>query len=252
MVKKIVDNIDNKKIADEWNRIIEKRAVEIKNGNDKSLLHILYPEIEKRVKELDVKENGVIIDCGCGSGYVANKICFYCKKIIGIDISAKSIEIARKEYKDNKNAEFQESSIEDFGEKNAEYAEICIANMVLSNIFDCRNACAAIWKMLKKQGRLLITIPHPCFWSEYWGYADQDWFEYKEQICISGDFNITGVGSLGVSTHIHRPLEMYIEILKKEGYAIIEMKELYSKSVPGKNNFKKPRCMFIEAEKIEK
>ena len=60
------------------------------------------------------------------------------------------------------------------------------------------------------------------------------------------------MGSLGVSTHIHRPLEMYIEILKKEGYAIIEMKELYSKSVPGKNNFKKPRFMFIEAEKIEK
>lgn len=103
--------------------------------------------------------------------------------------------------------------------------------------------------MLKPHGRVLITIPHPCFWPEYWGYSDKEWFHYKEEICVSGDFSITGIGSLGVSTHIHRPIEMYMELLGEAGFTIIDIKELYSNAVLGKNNFKKPRFMFIEGVK---
>lgn len=249
MVKRIENKIDIQRIANEWDQVVEKRNIEIKKGNDKSLLYILSPEIENRVQELSVKNSGVAVDCGCGSGYITSKIAPYCSKIIGIDISKKSIEIARREYSLNGNIEYQVAAIEEFGKNYIACADICIANMVLSNIIDGKGACSAIWRMLKEHGRLLITLPHPCFWSEYWGYAGQEWFDYKEQICISGDFCITGVGNLGITTHIHRPLEMYIEMLVETGFSIVGLKELYSRINQGQNNFKKPRFLFIEAEK---
>lgn len=249
MVKKIDHKIDLQRIANEWDQVVDKRNIEIKKGNDKSLIYILSPEIEKRVQELSVKNSGLVVDCGCGSGYITSKIAPYCGKIIGIDISKRSIAIAQKEYRTNENIEYQVDSIEEFGRNYIACADICIANMVLSNIIDCKKACSAIWRMLKEHGRLLVTLPHPCFWPEYWGYDQQEWFDYTEQICISGDFCITGVGNLGITTHIHRPLEMYIGMLAETGFSIVRVKELYSKMNQGQNNFKKPRFMFIEAEK---
>lgn len=249
MLRKIEKDIDETMIANEWNKIAEKRNAEIKKGNDQSLLHILYPKIEQRIKELNIQTKRVVVDCGCGSGYIANRLSPYCSKIVGIDISDKSIEIAKSQYKALENVEYRVVSIEEFGKKHTEYADICIANMVLSNIVDCKTACDSIWNMLKQHGRLLITIPHPCFWPEYWGYSDQEWFHYKEEICMSGDFSITGIGNLGISTHIHRPIDMYLKFLSEAGFTVIDMEELYSKAVPGKNNFKKPRFMFIEGVK---
>lgn len=129
MLRKIEKNIDETIIANEWNKIVGKRNAEIKKGKDQSLLNILYPKIEQRIKELDTQMKQVLVDCGCGSGYIANRLSPYCGKIVGIDISDKSIEIANSQYRALENVEYHVVSIQEFGKEHTNYADICIANV---------------------------------------------------------------------------------------------------------------------------
>lgn len=239
--------ITEKVIAKEWDNIVKSRTEVIQKGLDKSYINILLPQIQSRL-ELD-KNIEKIVDCGCGNGHLANSCAVYCKEIIGIDISEKSIQIAKEQYQIAPNIKFYRKSIIDFSNTFKEFSDICIANMVLSNIIDCEKNCKAIYKILKEGGRFLITLPHPCFWSEHWGYDREEWFDYKKQIIMSGDFAITGVGVIGKSTHIHRPIEMYFAMLQNVGFLINDVEELMWKKNMECDSFKKPRFLFIECTK---
>ena len=56
------------------------------------------------------------------------------------------------------------------------------------------------------------------FWPSYFGYETEQWFRYQEEIVIEAPFR-TSLDPFGdlVSTHIHRPLSMYFESLKRNG-----------------------------------
>lgn len=248
MIKEIFDDKSEKDISLEWDSVVERRSTEIKLGNDKSFLHILFPTILKNIRKI-AKDNKIcVVDCGCGSGEIAIGIEQYCEKVIGIDISYKSIEIAKKSNKSNK-IHYYNTSIEKYSLNNKEIADVCIMNMVLSNVVDCNEVCCSVNSILKKNGKVFITIPHPCYWPQYWGYSKQEWFDYKKQLCMTGEFCITGIGNIGVTTHIHRPLELYIQTLIETGFNIIGFEELFSELNKGMNEFLYPRFIFIEGEK---
>lgn len=234
-------------ISLEWDSIVDERRKGIESGKDKSFLYILKPQYISRLNEILDKPVDVIIDCGCGGGELSNSLSGFCERLIGIDISAKSIEMANRNKE--KNVEFIRCSIEQYAEKNQETADICTLNMVLSNVINYANICSKIRMLLKKGGKVLITIPHPCYWPDYWGYAKEEWFTYKSQICMNEEFRITGIGNIGCCTHIHRPIEMYINTLIDAGFKITKMEELYSQLSKGNGDYPHPRFLYIECEK---
>lgn len=188
------------------------------------------------------------MDCGCGSGDLTFAINEYCDHIVGIDISKVSIELAMK-YNNSPKIKYYNKSIQEYSNISRAKADICILNMVLSNVVDCVQILDAVNRVLKVGGRVLITIPHPCYWPQYWNYDKEEWFEYKREICMNADFTITGIGKIGNITHIHRPIENYIQELIISGFSITGFEELYSEKSRGMDNFRYPRFVYIEAEK---
>jgi 2-polyprenyl-3-methyl-5-hydroxy-6-metoxy-1,4-benzoquinol methylase len=107
-----------------------------------------------------IKQNDTVLDIGCGVGvlslYYGNK----CKLVTGIDISNKVITLAIKSakilYLDNsvkfKTLNFPDDYLKDTFDK-------IIFSEVLEHIFNESKALIAISKMLKHDGKLIITVP---------------------------------------------------------------------------------------------
>ena len=246
MISKSNELKSEENISVEWDEIAVNRSNSRLSEKDKSFRYILQPKIIERVGLIKKQHRDTIVDVGCGSGELTKQLVKYCNKIVGIDISEKSIEIAKSQAEPS--VEFIHSSLRKFAKKNKDLADMCILNMVLSNVNDCKGMCIDIKRLLKKNGKILVTIPHPCYWPEYWNYRNEEWFEYKEQICMTADFVVTGMGSMGKCTHMHRPIEMYFNMLINSGFKIIYVEELFSRLSTGAGDYRYPRFLYIECE----
>jgi SAM-dependent methyltransferase len=191
---------NNINIASEWDLIAESRAEQLENHLDISMDNVLIPFIVQSMSDATLKN---VIDIGCGTGYATSKYREKINKLTGIDISSKSISEAENRCKKFPEFKFINSSMEDFSKSTTEKFSLGIANMTL----------------------FIITITHPFFWPFYWGYNNEKWFNYNKEIEIEGSFNISLNTSDYITTHYHRPIEMYINTLIKNGFRIIKISE---------------------------
>lgn len=232
-------------ISKEWDSICEVRNRTIMQKKDVSLLYVTSPCIINNIKN-DLPKK--IIDVGCGTGYLTNQIAELVDICYGIDISKKSIEIAKSQYQKN-NLTFIHANINDF--LFEEKFDSCVSNMVLMTDPEWMKSIKSIYMMLKEKGTLFIMITHPCYWPQYWGYQDEPWFDYSSEIFINKEFSISMVKDMGTTTHIHRPLMQYFNGLINTGFIIEKIEEPYPVSqTPSGYEFKYPRFLFIKCRKI--
>lgn len=248
---KATNKKNESEIAKEWDDIALIRHRQIQNEIDTSFHEILLPSIINLIKGIN-KPIEKIIDIGCGTGYLTNKMSDFTNEITGIDISLKSIEIAKKEFKSNSKIIFSKNSINEFAEIKKEFYNLAIANMVLMDISDLEGAIDSVSKVLKDESSFIFTITHPFFWSKYWNYDEEEWFNYNDEIFIEGKFKISNESTDKITSHIHRPLKMYTQLLNKYDFKIRTILE----PVINQNNDmtngtakKYPRFMIFHCEK---
>jgi len=247
-----VNNKTNYDIATEWDEIAMTRLCQMESGNDLSFTYILVPTIFKLSSNCDFS---LVLDVGCGNGLLTNKIASNATSVVGVDLSEKNIKIANEKYS-AKNIKYIHSSIEDYTNINKESNfTLAIANMTLMDVIDLEAAIKSINKVLISGAYFVFTITHPYFWPLYWGYYNSNWFQYNKEIPIEANFNISLDNSNDslLTTHIHRPLEMYINCLLNNGFKIEEISE----PMPdGKLNniypeqWKFPRFLGVKCKKI--
>ncbi len=209
-------------ITAEWDLIAPLRHRQIESGIDLTYHHVLVPTVRSLAGDL----HGLrVIDIGCGTGHLTRILAQTAKHVIGVDPSARSLEIARPSLKGLNNVELFPCSIEDFAQLAAGTANVAIANMVLMDCLSLDSALASIAKVLHPGGSLVATITHPCFWPRYWKYEDESWFSYLKEIVIDARFAISSAETDFTTTHVHRPLEMYASALAKAGFQILEIAE---------------------------
>lgn len=243
MMKKITP-VQLDAISNEWDIVGPLRQVAIEQGKDISLERITGPCILDNTKAV---KHHRILDVGCGTGYLTNELSKLAKECWGIDVSSKSIITATQKYQRD-NLHFVCSSIKDFS-IDSPY-DVCIANMVFMDDPEWIDSLNNIVSLLAKNGKLLITITHPCFWPRYWGYQDEEWFNYQEELYIQGLFSITLQKGFGITTLIHRPLSDYIDAIINSGLCIEELRELYSSyDLNSRKGINYPRFIFIRAGK---
>jgi len=231
-------------ICSEWDNLCEKRQVAIEQGKDVSLFLVTAPHIIKKVHEMTPK---TILDIGCGTGYLTSLLAQEAAICYGIDASQHSITLAKERYS-LPNLQFFYSKLCDFSPDTK--FDLCVSNMALSCDPDLDGTLRNIYKRLSAGGALLIMIPHPCFWPLYWGYQDESWFHYQEEIFIEHDFSISFVKTMGRSTYIHRPLSRYIQEIISSGFSIGEIEEPYpSNTTPPGYSYTYPRFLFLKCKK---
>ena len=237
---KLIQQKFNKDIANEWDNIAILRQKQIESKMDTSFHQILLPGISKQIELIENVSQKKLIDLGCGSGYLTNYLSLSVKETVGIDLSKKNIELAQNKYIRN-NLNFYNCSIEDFSKDTY---EIAVANMVLMDVVNIKDCIKAISNLVKKGGNFIFSITHPYFWSKYWKYEDESWYNYSKELIIESEFKITNQTTSYKTTHIHRPLSMYTKLLKQFNFGIDSILE-----VPNDEKSNYPRFLIINCKK---
>lgn len=225
--------ITQRELISEWDELANLRFRQISEGKDLSFHLVLKPFIMESLKSADLS---CVVDVGCGTGNLAYELSRVADTVVGVDASTKSIAIAKRSFK-SKNLFFENSFIEDFAEINDKWQfTYAVANMVLIDTLNLMTFLKATNRVLNENGKFLFTIIHPCFWPRYWGYEQEGWYEYNEEMIVESEFKISLEVATGhKATHIHRPISKYINALEEAGFRILKLAE----PVPSENDQKK-------------
>lgn len=110
-----------------------------------------------------INEKQKILEIGCGQGFNTFLLSKNKKnKVVGIDLSKKEIEIAKKRYP---NVDFKVMNAEDLKFKSNSF-DIVYAIEVLEHIDSLKKVLSEIKRVLKKGGWLMVSIPY--YKSEEW------------------------------------------------------------------------------------
>jgi 2-polyprenyl-3-methyl-5-hydroxy-6-metoxy-1,4-benzoquinol methylase len=208
-------------IASEWDVLASERLDQITVGLDVSFDHVVVPSLLAMVDSGSRRA----LDIGCGVGALTARLADRVDEVVGVDASLASIQLARKS-NDRPNVTYDSSSVEDFALRFKEGAfDLIVANMTLMDVPDLHAVALASSRLLQQGGQFLFSITHPWFWPRYWGYEGEPWFDYNAEIFIEAQFSISRARSAHISTHVHRPLHAYFNILAGVGIATVSIEE---------------------------
>ena len=222
------------RIAREWDAIAALREDQISSGKDHSANFVLAPAILSNLPGANS-----LVDIGCGTGWLTAVAQRDAIVTVGIDPSHDSIAIARVRHP-GRAIRYVAESIETYSQAPRKF-DLAISNMAASSAPDLGAFLAASRAILKKGAIFVFTIPHPCFWPLYWGYASHPNFKYEKSFAVEGEFKIRKETSTFLTTHFHHPLELYFSKLGDAMFTIKSIRELTGRG------FQFPRFILIEA-----
>ena len=132
----------------------DKRAKGYENKEKRS--EPLYNRAVEKTKTY-LKTSDIVLDYGCGPGLMTNQFTKHVKKILGIDISSKMIDVARQNAKEDniENIEYAQSTIFDDKLEDESFNVITAFN-VLHLVEDERKTLKRINELLKP-GSIFIS-----------------------------------------------------------------------------------------------
>jgi predicted TPR repeat methyltransferase len=211
-----------RQIASEWDRVAAERFQQIESRDDISFHAVLLPAVDGLIRGRDLS---LVLDAGCGTGFVTEWLARKAKKVVGVDISRVSIDIARQAHS-RPNLTYVRSSVESFSRhpQPGEFS-LAVANMTLMNVPRLTDFVRAVARLLRPSSAFVFTITHPWFWPTYWGYEAKPWFRYADEIAVEAPFTISLSQAKSATTHFHRPLGRYVSALNGAGFCVAALEE---------------------------
>ena len=240
-----------KKIANEWDRNAILRCRQLHSGTDISHDRVLVPTILRLAGNL---QRRYVLDVGCGCGCLSSAASARGGRVLAIDISAKMIAEAEKEFGSTANLQFKTLSVENLARSHKCRFDMCLANMSIITMPDLDRALSSISTVLRPAGRLVFSIAHPCFWNLYRKDEPLGTFDYWSCHPVSAPFRI----SLDQrplpsrTTYLHRPITEYVRSLRDAGFGIESIVEPRApRAAPSdyRKKFTLPRFMVLSVLK---
>ena len=144
----------NYKVND-YDKFAPKRHYEVTNGMKKSLRFVEKPMMISMLPNIEGKR---ILLLGCGTAEESTLLSEYNpKKITGIDISEKSIAIAKKSYP---NCNFYVGDMLNLPFKENEF-DFIFSSLAISHVADKDKVFKELYRVLDNGGELLFSVGHP-------------------------------------------------------------------------------------------
>ncbi|OJF75589.1 MAG: methyltransferase [Treponema sp. CETP13] len=205
----------------------------------------------------DLKDK-TILDLGCGYG--ENCMEFIRKgsgKVIGIDISKKMLEVARKENSDSR-IEYKNMPMEEIGSLKEEF-DIVVSSLAMHYVQDYSGLVKNVFRLLNKNGLFIFSQENPlntCFTTgNRWTRDENDEKIFANISNYGMDGERESKWFINNVKKYHRTFSTTINTLIEKGFEVKKMiepvptKEILEKHPEYKDLFHKPDFLLVKAVK---
>jgi SAM-dependent methyltransferase len=209
---------NNADLAREWDGLAEERHRQIASGEDLSFHHVVSPMAHGLLHDAD---RTIVLDIGSGTGEFTHQLARSSRQVVAVEPSHASMAVARRVCQSAANVRYIEAPLEEAaGLLQHEPATAAVAVMTLMTAPNLRAFAKTLAGLLPVHTKFVATLTHPCFWPRYWGYDSEPWFRYDREIFIEAPFVISKRQTKVRTTHIHRPLEAYLNVFGEAGFLV--------------------------------
>jgi ubiquinone/menaquinone biosynthesis C-methylase UbiE len=167
-----------------------------------------------------------LCDLGCGDGHLANYFSEAGATVLGLDISEALLLIASKQFP---KTAFKQEDAQKLSSIADSRFDILVSNFALMDIPDLQAVYQSVYRVLKRGGRFIFTITHPCFQSphsetlhEEGKFLGRAIRQYQQEGSWKSS-NSQGIrGRVGA---YHRQLSTYLNGLIQTGFSLVHFAE---------------------------
>lgn len=247
-------NISEEQTSQAWDRLADKWNERYSEHGDMNREFIIDPAIFRIIGSV---KNLLVLDAGCGAGYLSRLLAKKGAQVVGVDISKRFIKIARqKEKRKPLGITYHAASLSNLSMLRNESFDLIVSNIVLADVKDLEKAIEELARILKPNGKLVFSNMHPCFASapvHGWvrvpqdSNRNEDWIYWKvdkyfDRSVETWQFYDDWPQAYG----FHRPLTDYMNALFKNGFVITDFDE----PVPNKRAVKEHHRQLMDGERI--
>lgn len=207
------------------------------NRDDSYHAQVVLPNL---LRIISPKKGMNVLDVGCGQGFFSHNISSSGATVTGIDISPELIKLANTgggDWEKGKET-FIVCSAESFSNQiGKDKFDVAISVLSIQNMENVSKVFLNINDSLKKGGKFIIVLNHPCFRipkHSSWGFDESPSRAYRriDRYLSESVEEITMNPSIKNSektVSFHRPLQVYSKLLFNNGFTIARMEEWVSK-----------------------
>jgi 2-polyprenyl-3-methyl-5-hydroxy-6-metoxy-1,4-benzoquinol methylase len=198
---KLPSNQDN---INEWSSVTNEIIDNFGDEGDFTRQVILNPILLKILGDVKGK---VILDAGCGTGYLSRMLAKRGAVVTGIEPSLNLFTYASNlEQEKKQGINYLQRDLSNFTE-HVSYYDFVVANMVMMDIYDYKPAIINCINSLKLGGSLIISILHPCFET-----STKEWVNNGKRSIVS-DYFTQNFKKQNYGYLYHRPISNYLNLL---------------------------------------
>ena len=201
-----------------WDELASERHRQISLGLDVSFSMMVAPTAASLLAGTDGR---VVMDVGSGTGEFTEQLAGLSDHVIGVEPSRCSTTIARDVCGARDNVEFVEAPLEAAADDlSGRGVTAAVAVMSLMTTPLLPEFAQALGRILRTGTRFAAVLTHPWFWPRYCGYEKASWYRYEREIFVEANFVTSTCSTEVVTTHVHRPLELYGRAFAEEGFVL--------------------------------
>lgn len=148
-------------IEKEWSNAVESWVDFVRQGKDYYRDELNNPATFKLLGNMLGR---LVLDLACGEGYNTRILARKGAQVTGVDFSEKMMELAEKEEtKEKLGIHYLVADASDLSQLPTNHFDIVTCFMSMQDIENLEKAVAEVARVLKRGGRFVFSIPHPCF-----------------------------------------------------------------------------------------
>ena len=223
---------------------------------------VILPNLLRLAK---IKKGETILDLASGQGFFSRAFNTAGAKVIGVDLSEKLADLARKN--SPKSIEYHVASADRLDFIKDHSIDLVVIVLAIQNIENISAVFKECRRALKASGKLMMVLNHPAFRIP----KQSDWlWDNKKKIQARRVDQYLTEAKIKIKTHpgqkeseytisFHRPLQLYFKALNNQGFAVARLEEWIShkesergpkKEAEDRARKEFPMFLFLEAVKV--
>jgi ubiquinone/menaquinone biosynthesis C-methylase UbiE len=207
-----------------WDPVATEYSDRVGETGDYYHQNFLNPATLKLLGNVSGKK---VLDLACGNGYFSRQLVQMGAKVMGVDISAKLIQLAEEQTGKNLGIKYLVADSADLRGIEIASQDIVVSNMGFHDIERLPKTVAECARVLASGGQLIFSITHP-FRDFGERVKDEQGYYWKlKQYGREGKAPNKLYSDKGMVTY-HRPIEYYLDQLLKNNFTLTAFQEVYT------------------------